>query len=155
MQMPLRRILVPTDFSERSRVALLYGVTLVEQFSGALHVLHVVEAVIGAAPMPWEIGPRDELDRAIAETAWDDLNDLLPAEDRKRLKAEFAIEWGTPFVEIVRYARAHHIDVIAMGTHGRGGASHLILGSVAENVVRNAPCPVLTVRHPDHQFVAP
>jgi nucleotide-binding universal stress UspA family protein len=153
MQILLRRILVPTDFSDKSKVALTYAVALVEQFKASIHLLHVVEAIVGIYTAPWE--PRDELDRAIASSAWDDLNGLLPSDDRKRLDAEFALEWGTPFVEIVRYARAHEIDLIAMGTHGRSGVEHLLMGSVAENVVRSSPCPVLTVRHPEHEFVLP
>ena len=149
MDMPLRRILVPTDFSEKARMALSYGITLAERFGSTLHVLHVVEAVTDVSPLPQEFGARDELDRSIVESAWDDLNQLLPADDRKRLKVEFAIEWGVPFTEIIRYAHARQIDLIAMGTHGSGGVKQLILGSVADNVVRSAPCPVLTVRqHP-------
>ena len=62
---------------------------------------------------------------------------------------------GHPFVEIIRYAREQDVDCIVLGTHGRSGLSHLLLGSVAERVVRKAPCPVLTVRHPEHEFVMP
>jgi nucleotide-binding universal stress UspA family protein len=80
---------------------------------------------------------------------------MLPAEDRKRLRAELVLEWVTPFVEIVRYARAHDIDLIAMSTHGRSAVKHLLLGSVAKNVVRSSLCPVLTVRHPEHECVLP
>ena len=62
---------------------------------------------------------------------------------------------GHPFVEILSDAKQHDIDLIVMGTHGRGAIKHMLLGSVAEKVVRKAPCPVLTVRHPDHEFVMP
>ena len=73
-----------------------------------------------------------------------------------RLRAELTLEWGTPFMEITRYAREHEIDLIAMGTHGRGGGiKRLLMGSVAENVVRSATCPVMTVRPLDRQFVRP
>jgi nucleotide-binding universal stress UspA family protein len=147
MDIPLGRILVPTDFSEKARMALSYGVALAERLGSTLHVLHVVEAVVNVSPLPQEFGARDELDRAIGESAWGELNQLLSAEERKRLKVEFAIEWGVPATEIIRYAHARRIDLIAMGTHGSGGVKHLILGSVAESVVRSAPCPVLTVRH--------
>ena len=142
MNIPLGRILVPTDFSEKARMALSYGVTLAERFGATLHVLHVVEAVVDMSPVPPQY---DQLDVAIGESAWDELNQLLSADERKRLKVEFAVEWGIPFTEIIRYAQARRIDLIAIGTHGRGGVKHLILGSVAENVVRSAPCPVLTV----------
>jgi nucleotide-binding universal stress UspA family protein len=62
---------------------------------------------------------------------------------------------GPPFLEIVRYAQEGDIDLIVMGTHGRTGLAHALMGSVAEKVVRKAPCPVLTVRHPEHEFVKP
>jgi len=62
---------------------------------------------------------------------------------------------GSPFVEIVRYARTHDIDLVIMGTHGRGPIAHMLMGSTAERVVRKAPCPVLTVKHPEHEFVMP
>jgi nucleotide-binding universal stress UspA family protein len=62
---------------------------------------------------------------------------------------------GSPFVEIVRYAKQHDIDLIVMGTHGRGPIAHMFMGSVAERVVRKATCPVLTVRSPEHEFVMP
>jgi nucleotide-binding universal stress UspA family protein len=155
MKMTLRRVLVPTDFSETSKIALTYGMALVERFDAALHLVHVVAPLVGLYPTLAEQGPRDELDRAITSRAWDDLNNLLPADDRRRVHAELAVEWGTPFLEIIRYAREHQIDLVTMGTHGRSGIKHLLMGSVAENVVRSAPCPVLTVRHPEHEFVRP
>ena len=60
---------------------------------------------------------------------------------------------GGAYIEIVRYAKERDIDLIVMGTHGRGFMAHMLMGSVAEKVVRKAPCPVLTVRHPEHEFV--
>ena len=60
-----------------------------------------------------------------------------------------------PFTEIIRFAKDKDIDLIVMGTHGHTGLAHVLLGSVAEKVVRKAPCPVLTVRHPEHEFVHP
>ena len=59
------------------------------------------------------------------------------------------------FVEIIRYARENNIDLLVLGTHGRGAIAHMLMGSVAEKIVRKAPCPVLTVRHPEHEFVMP
>jgi nucleotide-binding universal stress UspA family protein len=150
MKIVLNRVLVPTDFSDKSGAALTYGIALVEQFGASLHLLHVVEAIAGGETLP-----REEIERAIESSAWDDLRGLLSADDRTRLRAELAMEWGIPFVEIIRYAREHAIDLIAMGTHGRSGVQHLLMGSVAEHVVRNAPCPVLTVHHPEHEFVLP
>ena len=62
---------------------------------------------------------------------------------------------GRPFVEIIRYAREKKIDIIVVGTHGHSGLTHILMGSVAEKVVRKSPCPVLTIRHPDHEFEMP
>jgi len=80
---------------------------------------------------------------------------LLTEAERSALRARLLTRVGHPFVEVVRYAREESIDLIVMGTHGRGAVGHLLLGSVAERVVRKAPCPVLTVRHPQHEFVRP
>ena len=62
---------------------------------------------------------------------------------------------GSAFIEIICYAKEHNIDLIVLGTHGRGPIAHMLMGSVAEKIVRKAPCPVLTVRHPQHEFVMP
>jgi nucleotide-binding universal stress UspA family protein len=155
VKIAIRQLLVPTDFSDESGAAMTYGVALAEQFNASLHLLHIVESIVAGEALPLRVGPAGDLDTAVAAAAWKDLRDLLTSADHKRLRAELALEWGIPSVEIVRYAKAHEIDLIAMGTHGRGGIKHLVMGSVAENVVRSAPCPVLTVRHPEHEFVVP
>ena len=152
----LSNILVATDFGPASESALNYGREFARTFSATLHVLHVVEN-----PMVWggqkavgvdfvrlqadlEAGARNTLDR------------LVPREDREQLKAVTVVRTGSgPAFEIARYARDAAADVIIMGAHGRGFVSHMLMGSVAERVVRIAPCPVLTVRHPEHEFVLP
>jgi nucleotide-binding universal stress UspA family protein len=153
MKIVLRRILVPTDFSEESHIALKYGVALAEAFDASLHVLHVLEVIAGAEPLVWQIDSRKQIEAAIEATAWEELRKLLTAEEQARFRVTLALEWGAPFIEIVGYAKAHQIDLVAMGTHGRGGVARLIIGSVAENVVRSAPCPTLTIRHPEREFV--
>ena len=65
------------------------------------------------------------------------------------------VDTGVPFLEVIRYAREHDIDLIVLGTHGRTGLVHMLMGSVAEKIVRKAPCPVLTVRPEGHDFVMP
>jgi nucleotide-binding universal stress UspA family protein len=152
----LERILVPTDFSEASGCALRYGRALAEAFSASLHVLHVVENLVAHA---WTaevyVTALPGLLEEVQRDATDRLQRLFSPAEREALRAALAVVVGSPFLEILRYARAHDIDLIVMGTHGRGPVEHMLLGSVAEKVVRKAGCPVLTVRHPQHEFVHP
>jgi nucleotide-binding universal stress UspA family protein len=151
----LDRILVPIDFSDESRAALTYAAGIAEVTGASLHLLHVLETTAGADPLIWQIDARTKIEGAIEKKALEELDRLLSAEDQTRLRAKLDLEWGSPYDEILRYAQSRAINLIVMGTHGRGGIAHLIIGSVAENVVRSAPCPVLTVRHPEREFVLP
>ena len=82
--------------------------------------------------------------------------ELVTHEDRAMLHAKPIVLAAFGAAEaIVEYAKEYNVDIIVMGTHGRGGFAHLLMGSVAERVVRTAPCPVLTVRHPEHEFIVP
>jgi len=152
----INKVLVASDFSDPSESALKYGREFARTFGSALHVLHVVET-----PVMWagteavgvdfaglqrdlEAGARAMLDRIVTQ------------EDRAQLKAVTAIRTGnSPAAEIASYANEEGADIIVMGTHGRRAIGHLLMGSVAEKVVRIAPCPVLTVRHPEHEFIQP
>lgn len=149
----LKTILVPTDFSECSDAAVSYGYALAEAFGATLHLLNVVQdpytlpwaaegfaAPIGDLLADWEA----QANRRLAES--------VPAAAASKTVVKTHV--GSPHSEIVRYAAHHGIDLIVLGTHGRGPLSHMLLGSVAERVVRTAPCPVLTVRHPQREFVA-
>jgi nucleotide-binding universal stress UspA family protein len=152
----LKRILVPTDFSETSQVALKYARALADNFKASLFVLHVIEDPFvhgwtGEGYIPDLPGFRERL----ATEAREQLNKVLTSAEREKFRAQLATKFGNPFIEIVRYAKANEIDLIVMGTHGRGPVAHMLLGSVAEKVVRKAPCPVLTVRSPEHEFVMP
>jgi universal stress protein A len=149
----LRRLLVPTDFSDASRAALTYGLAFAENFQCTLHLLHVLETVTGADPLALEIPERSTIEHSIEAAAWEQLQRLLTPGEQARVKIEFWIEWGRPVDEITRYATEHAIDLISMGTHGRGGIERLVLGSVAEHVVRHAPCPVLTVHSRERDFI--
>jgi nucleotide-binding universal stress UspA family protein len=152
--MNLKRILVPTDFSECSDAALRYGLELARKFGASLHLLHVIQ---DPATQPWAAeGFAVPLLDAVEQWRKDAqarLEKSVP--DADRAKAIFSCDVASPFPEILRYAAANDIDLIVMGTHGRGGVSHLLLGSIAEKVVRRAPCPVLTVRYPQHHFIEP
>lgn len=149
----LTRILLPSDFSELSSEATKYACALTEQFDAELHVLHVDENI--ALPeysvgVDWDKLALDA--KKAAEAQMENLLDPTWVEGRAVVKATAQ---GPPFLEIIRYARKHDIDLIVMATHGRSGVAHLLIGSVAEKVVRKAPCPVLTVRSKGHQFVMP
>jgi nucleotide-binding universal stress UspA family protein len=155
----ISRILYPTDFSEYSMAALPYVIGLSEQNKSELHCLHVVDTAQEEFMRYGYIVPLVSVPEISEEE--------IMRSGQKRLDA-FAAEhlvtrqplvkeviMGKPFVEIIRYARRQQIDLIVMGTHGRSALASMLLGSVAEKVVRKAPCPVLTVRDPKHRFEAP
>ena len=138
--MIVNSILVPTDFSATSDAALKYAIDMARSFSAQLFLLHV----------PGETGENFEANFPVGrfETAARERLGMFLSEDEiVRLHPEYALRIGAPADEIVRYADARDIDLIIMGTHGRSGIAHLLMGSVAEHVVRSAPCPVLLVRH--------
>src|SRR5438876_434250 len=145
----LKRILVPIDFSETSKAALKYGVELARQFTARLYLLHVPEAPVEWPGANYTFGGQETMQNA----ASDALSHLLTDIERRELHPECAVRLGTPSSEIVRYAEEHEIDVVVMGTHGRTGVAGVLIGSVAERVVRTAPCPVLTVHRREHEFV--
>ena len=151
----LKNILVATDFSEPSGVALAYGRDLARPYNARLHVLHVVEDVMMRYSS--EIGfalpqVQDDLEASAARQ----LNALITADDRRTLTVIPVVETGVNISEvIVNYAKDYSIDLIVTGTHGRGAVKHFLMGSVAERVVRTAPCPTLTVREHERDFIAP
>ena len=153
----LKKILVATDFSEPSDAALAYGRELARTFGASLTVLHIVDNILTRAYGADGIVLADpELQREIETSAQRQVDAVLFDEDRKMLGAVgLVITSNSPSAAIVTYARDASIDLIVMGTHGRGAIAQLLMGSVAERVVRIAPCPVLTVRHPEHEFVLP
>ena len=151
----IKNILVATDFSEPSGVAMAYGRDLARSYGARLHVLHVVEDV--AMRYSTEIGfalPQMQQDLEAAATR--SLDGLITDDDRRTLQVVPAIETAVSIAEaIVKYARAHAVDLIVTGTHGRGAVKRLLMGSIAERVVRTAPCPVLTVHTHERDFLAP
>ena len=150
----LKRILAPTDFSEYSEHALRYACEFADRFGAELQLLSVVHDTKAVF---------DELDMTTFEAYFSQQEEAnrrrleqLPASPwNERLRVIRKVGVGNPFLEIIRYAKLQNIDLIVMGTHGRTGLQHVLLGSVAEKVVRKAPCPVLTIRHPEHEFVMP
>jgi nucleotide-binding universal stress UspA family protein len=153
----LERVLVATDFSEPSQAALSYGRELARAFGAKLTLLHVVESVATlVAGFEGYAVDVVTLQNEANDAADRQLNATITKEDRQTLDATTArVISNVPAQAIATYARDHGIGLIVLGTHGRGGMSHMLLGSVAEKVVRLAPCPVLTVRHPEREFIVP
>ena len=140
MRTVITRILVPTDFSRPSEQALAYARSLAQRFGASLHLLHVVNRPLLAEGLA-------------AEAFIDESSDMVEvAQQRLRKQAPDAASanavFGYAAKSIVQHASQLGVDLIVMGSHGRTGIAHILLGSVAEAVVRTAPCPVLTVRDP-------
>ncbi len=151
----LKQILVATDFGESAAVALAYGRDLARTFNARLHVLHAVENVmLRHSP---EVGfASPDLQKNLETAAQRDLEKLITEDDRKTLTVVPVIRTAVNIAaEIVDYAKVNAIDLIITGTHGRGAVKHLLMGSVAERVVRTAQCPVLTVHAHERDFIAP
>ncbi len=152
----LKNILVATDFGEASDEALSYGRDLARTYGATLHVLHVAENLVARYANVEALAILPQLQTDIDEAARKRMAELVTDEDRTMLHAKPVVLAAFGAAEaIVEYAKTYNVDVIVMGTHGRGGFAHLLMGSVAERVVRTAPCPVLTVRHPEHEFIVP
>lgn len=138
--MNVERILCPVDFSAGSEAALAYASTLAKESGAELHLVYVYEETIayteglGSYVPPADLEPDKER-----------LKNTLPTKDVP-CRHEFIV--GHPADALVDYAKDKNIDLIVMGTHGRTGLSRLLMGSVAEAVVRRAPCPVLTMKRP-------
>jgi nucleotide-binding universal stress UspA family protein len=143
----IKSILAPTDFSTHSERAVRYACQLAERLGATLHLLHVLSEILPAGPdpllmpaMPAQYYKENE-DRA-RET----LGRLIDPGWGKPCAVVTTVRWGSPVESIVAYAFENRIDLITIATHGRTGLSHVLLGSVAEHIVREAPCPVLTIR---------
>ena len=143
--MTVHHVLVPTDFSTYAEQALDYAIALAQTLRARVTLLHVIQPLLvagadmGVWPSPAFI---EELETAITS----DMEGYLARVTAAGLAGEIAVVHGVPFQEILNTAKARQVDLIIMGTHGRTGLTHVFLGSVAEKVVRLAPCPVLVAR---------
>jgi nucleotide-binding universal stress UspA family protein len=146
--MTIQRILAPTDFSKHAEVAVRAACELAQQLGAELHLLHVLaDLVVPAGPDPMLVaGMPPEYYAEAEEQAKQTLSAMPPAEYCRPPAVHRATRWGEAVDQIIAYAAEHAIDLIVTSTHGRTGLSHILLGSVAERIVREAPCPVLTIR---------
>jgi nucleotide-binding universal stress UspA family protein len=146
----IKKILVPTDFSHASRHALLYAGRLADALGASLCILHAIESPYLPGGYMEYYPPPEDFYEQLERRAHQDLEALLSAEDRDKYHATFELRQGRAAHEILEYLREHtDIDLVVMATHGRGGVARLMLGSVADKVVRAAPVPVTTIRTPE------
>ncbi|MBL7140043.1 MAG: universal stress protein [Planctomycetes bacterium] len=153
----LKRILVPTDFSEHSEHAAAYAAELARRFDvEVVHCLHVsdIPADLLATSGYYMTGPSEQFIDQVREESRKSLDEFAK-KHLPDLPVETVFLEGRPFVEIIRYAREKEIGLIVIATHGRTGIQHALFGSVAEKVVRKAPCPVLVVKAQEREFVMP
>jgi len=154
------KIVAATDFSEDSNLALGYAQELALKFSGDIVLLHVDQPLAPVMMTP-ELGPSMDVGAMgrIAEEqrmlAQKELDKIAGKLREAGLKVKVHLKVGSPFLEILHTAQSENADLIVLGTHGRTGLAHVLMGSVAERVVQKAPCPVLTIRHPDRKFKHP
>jgi nucleotide-binding universal stress UspA family protein len=149
----LKKILCPIDHSDCSKEALKYAVSFAMKDEAKLYLLHIIDIRTfneGLEAMSMQIPDEETLELLRIK-----LLDCIPEEMRDDMNVEAVVVQGVPFAEIISTAREKDIDMIVIGSHGRTGLKHMMLGSVSEKVVRKAPCPVLTVRQTDHEFVMP
>ena len=150
MTIRLKTILTPIDFSHCSEEAVDYAVALARVFDAELHLLHVIDDPILTAGTT-----HPEFREDIIEKADRKLEVIAGRHSVEGIEVKTAVKCGSAFYEIIEHAREINADVIVISSHGHGPVKHLLLGSQAEKVVRSAPCPVLTVRPNQHQFVMP
>ena len=152
----IKEIIVATDFGEPAAVALSYGRDLARAFSAQLHVVHVVSDLAAAAPVSEVPMDLEKVRQQLNAEAKASLDAAISDDDIRTLKIrKTLLTSSAPARAILDYAGEVHADIIIVGTHGRGGLAEFFLGSVAQKVVRSAPCPVLTVRAHERDFIAP
>ena len=149
-QFHLGRILVPVDFSEHSQKALRYALAFAKQFDAEVTLVHVVEQM--AYPGDWMYPPLAVTDFAM-EKREQVLARLRALDAGSGVKTKHVVRLGRAWQEVIEIARETKADMIILATHGYTGIKHVLLGSVAEKIVRHAPCPVLSVRPDERDFL--
>ena len=149
----LKKVLVPTDFSDSARHAFSYGVSFAREYHAELVLLHVVENLtVGYASDLFPV-PMAEVFQEISGYARTELQKLAEEARQKGIVVSELVVQGKPSAEIIRHAAENDVDMIVLGTHGKGMLDKALFGSTAERVIRRAPCPVLTCGLVGHEFV--
>jgi universal stress protein A len=150
----IRRILVPVDFSAQSLKALHYALSFADQYGAKLILLNVVEPAVYPSELGYIPTEIEALHENVMKNAKERLQELVAKRLPADISAEQQVRVGSPFLEIAAAAKEPEADLIVIATHGYTGLKHVFLGSTAERVLRHAPCPVLTVRQLEHDFVS-
>ena len=149
----LKQVVYTTDFSDFSGAALKYALSFCTEYKAKLYVVHVIEPPTYYPEYHDYVPIVEDLLVRAKERMNKELDDVKKLAGQQEMEVEGLIREGTPFVEIIKAARENEIDLIVIATHGRTGLSHAIFGSTAEKVIRGAPCPVLSIKPPEHSFV--
>lgn len=149
--MNVKNILVPVDYSHSGDAAMAYAVSLAKEYEAEIHLVHVYEQPFAYVDGGFASAPLPEVNPVDMESEKAKLNEVNPGAGIE-FRREFIV--GSPADELVNYAKEHAIDMVVMGTHGRTGLGRLLMGSVAEAVVRRSPCPVLTIKQPEKEAQA-
>ncbi|HUI10315.1 MAG TPA: universal stress protein [Bacteroidota bacterium] len=139
-------ILVPIDFSIHSKNALKYAVPIAEKFKASIHLVYVVEPTIYPADLGFGQVVLPGVEDELREKGGEELEALMAKEIGGRVKSTCSVRTGNPHQEILREAEEMNVAMIVVATHGHSGVEHMLFGSTADRIVRNAKCPVLTVR---------
>ncbi len=145
---PIKKILFPTDFSDNSNYAFDYALDLSRKFGARLYILHVIHELIDTTGYYIPNISLDQLQGDLVKGAEEMMGKFIKEKTGDFSDYETMNIIGLPHLEVLNIAKDKDIDMIVMGTHGRSGIDRVLFGSVAEKVVKKAPCPVLTVRQP-------
>jgi nucleotide-binding universal stress UspA family protein len=140
-----KKIVCPVDFSEFTDGIIKYAVSLAKKYDAELHLFHVIPNLNYFTPYESFLTPENLvlIEKNIEKEVQKDFEKIIKGID---ISAKKVIKTGVTFVEIIDYIKEENIDLVVMGTHGRSGIEHILIGSVAEKIIRKSPCPVLTIR---------
>jgi nucleotide-binding universal stress UspA family protein len=149
-----KKILCPVDFSKFTSEVVTYAASMAKQYGAELHMLHVIPNLTYFTPYESFLTPENlvAMEKNIQDEVDRDFGRILSRVD---IDAKKVVRTGVAFVEIIDYAKSEGMDLIVMGTHGRSGIEHILIGNVAEKVVRKSPCPVMTIRPRGKEFKMP
>ncbi len=149
-----KKILCPVDFSKFTEEVITYAADIAKRYGAELHVLHVIPNLTYFTPYESFLTPENlvAVEKNIQDEVERDFGKMLKHVD---IEIKRVVKTGVAFVEIIDYAKSEGMDLIVMGTHGRSGIEHILIGNVAEKVVRKSPCPVMTIRPKGKEFKMP